>query len=112
MCPLCIANIAIAAVSATSGGGVAIALRKFRRQKQTEEEESDGIKSRSRIAGRMAGGAKGFIESGKGIYPPARRVDQSASKLADGQDRQGISVRRSERQRNAGRAVRRARPAD
>ncbi len=57
MCPICVANIALTAASATSGGGLAVfVLNKFCKKKQTNqtkreqnETNRDGNESRSRI---------------------------------------------------------------
>ena len=60
----------------------------------------------------MACCQEGFTGARKGIHTPARRAQRRASQTSDGQDRQGIHLRRRERQGDAGRSLRRTQSVD
>lgn len=74
MCPVCVASMALTAVGATSGGGLAaFVLNKFCRKKQTNqtkreqnETSRNGIQSRSGLGSGMGGTDKKEIMHGNG----------------------------------------------
>src|SRR5713101_58919 len=60
----------------------------------------------------MACRAQGTVEQGEGIHAAARSIEPAAPGAAMGESREGIRVRWPERQRDAGRSIRRRKPAN
>src|SRR6202035_3146835 len=110
MCPLCIANIA--ALAATSSGGVAaLALKIFHKEKQHKEErqkyETGGNGStESGVIARMGGGATTAAREGKGVDPRPRRAGRRASADAVGCRGERLRVRRTQGQGESARPFR------
>ena len=57
-------------------------------------------------------GRKKLLSQGEGIHPAARSAERRAPRVALGQGRQAVRLRRTGRQGDPGRPVRRAQPAD
>src|SRR2546427_3210979 len=73
--------------------------------------ESDGA-PQDRVAGSMGCRAQRAVEQGEGVLSPARRAEQAAPRTPVGEGREGLRLRRSERQGDACRSFRREKPVD
>src|SRR6266516_3753372 len=103
MCPVCVANMTLIAVGATSSGGLtAFAMGKFYKKKQTKENRenqnetrTNGIENKSepnessgsRVGSCVARRAEGLAHPGKGIHSSAGCAQRSAAQAPVGQDR-------------------------
>src|SRR6266511_5116289 len=112
MCPLCIANIAVLATT-SSRGVVAIALKTFRSRRrpnekgQENENNTAGIKSTSGVSEGVGGCAPAASREGEGVDPRPRRACRRASADAVDGCREGVHVRRPQREGEPVRPVRR-----
>src|ERR1700756_2339839 len=99
MCPLCVANIA--ALAATSSGGVgALALKIFHREKQPKEEKQEyeingNRNTESGLIARMGDRTTTAAREGEGVDPRPRRVGRRTSANAVAGSRKGLRVRRA-----------------
>src|SRR6266567_6174479 len=128
MCPVCVANMALIAVGATSSGGLtAFAMNKFRKRKQTNEIKGgqnetgkDEIRNRiepnesseNRVTAGVGGCAPATAREGEGVDPRPRRTGRRASADAVAGRGEGVRVRRAQGQGEPARPVRRPPSAD
>src|SRR4029079_9112430 len=90
MCPACLVNATLLAVSATSGAGLTgifvnrFCSRKGKKQRKEGKHENDGIEPRRGFGSRMAGGASRFVDARKRIHTSTGRAKCGAPESTDG----------------------------